>query len=389
MLNRRRSQPQPLTYAARLQRREKQRQERRRRRRVTVAAVVLALAIIVLAPLTNFAGINLGGAGSKASPSRAQIIDVTWGGDVAYDSTKPLPQDSYAGLSSIRSYLSAGDITLVNLEGTLGKGGATKCGGDTSGNCFGFQAPPEFAAQLGRAGVDGVNLANNHSYDAGPEGINTTIEALQKSDLGHAGIAGSAGFIQSGTGRIAILGLAAYPWAGDIRNVATIRSSVAAAARQANQVIVMLHGGREAQDATTTPVGSETAFGEDRGDMRLAARTAIDAGADLVVGSGPHVVRGMELYKERLIAYSAGNLAANDTLSLGGNYSVSALVRAKLGENGRLLSGKVIPLVLTDPGRPGLDPQRQAIEIMDSAARKDFGNAAVRIRQSGAMVVPR
>ena len=74
-------------------------------------------------------------------------------------------------------------------------------------------------------------------------------------------------------------------------------------------MVVLMHAGAEGADRTHVPAGREEAYGEDRGDSPLFARTAIDAGADLVLGSGPHVLRGMQLYKGRLIAYSLGNLA--------------------------------------------------------------------------------
>jgi poly-gamma-glutamate capsule biosynthesis protein CapA/YwtB (metallophosphatase superfamily) len=79
----------------------------------------------------------------------------------------------------------------------------------------------------------------------------------------------------------------------------------------ANIVVAFFHGGAEGADQTHTPRGHQQYLGEDRGDVRSFARAAIDGGADLVVGSGPHVLRGMERYHKRLIAYSLGDFGAS------------------------------------------------------------------------------
>ena len=99
---------------------------------------------------------------------------------------------------------------------------------------------------------------------------------------------------------------------------AAVQALVARAAAQADVVVVFFHAGAEGSDQTHVPAGPETAFGEYRGDSRHFARVAIDAGADLVLGSGPHVLRGLELYRGRLIAYSLGNLAGYRNFSTAG-----------------------------------------------------------------------
>ena len=74
-------------------------------------------------------------------------------------------------------------------------------------------------------------------------------------------------------------------------------------------VIVSFHGGAEGATVMHVPFTEEEYYGEPRGDVALFAHRMVDAGADLIVGHGPHVVRGIERYKDRLIAYSLGNFA--------------------------------------------------------------------------------
>lgn len=325
---------------------------------------------------------------SAAASEQAQAVSVIWGGDLALSAAGPLPTDGHAGLGAITHPLMATDLALVNLEGTLGTSGTAKCGAVATGTCFAFQAPPDIARQLAYAGVDAVNRANNHSFDADEGGLAETASALDAAEIGWTGLTGTTRQVKIAGAPAALVGFAPYRWADDLRDVATVSARVREAAGRAPLVIAMIHAGREGQDAMTTPEGRETSFGEDRGDTRAAAHAAIDAGADVVFGSGPHVVRGIELYRQRLIVYSTGNLAGDDTVSLSGNFAYGALVRLRLMPDGRPLSGRVIPLVLTPPGTPQRDPQGRAIALMDQAGRADFGAAAVGVGADGVLQFP-
>jgi poly-gamma-glutamate capsule biosynthesis protein CapA/YwtB (metallophosphatase superfamily) len=347
--------------------------------------ILLALAAVVTA---------LGGGDGRrivedaAASPQSQAVSIVWGGDIALSAAGPLPADGRAGLGALTRPLLATDLALVNLEGTLGTSGTAKCGGAAGGSCFAFQAPPDVARQLAYAGVDAVNRANNHSFDAGEAGLQETTDALDASEMAWTGLTGTVREVNVAGERAALVGFAPYEWADDLRDLGVVQERVRQAAGTAPLVIAMLHAGREGQDATTTPQGREVSFGEDRGDTRGAAHAAFDAGADLVLGSGPHVVRGIELYKNRLIVYSTGNLVGNDTLSLAGSFALSALVRVRLMPDGRPLSGRVLPLVLQPPGTPVRDPERRALEVMDTAGAQDFGAAAVRIARDGVLRLP-
>ena len=98
--------------------------------------------------------------------------------------------------------------------------------------------------------------------------------------------------------------------------------------------MVAIHAGAEGSDQIHVPHGAEYFLGENRGNSRAFTHAAIDAGADLVVGSGPHVIRGVEWYHHRLIAYSTGNFAGYHNFSLGGTLSLSAIFRVTLKPDG-------------------------------------------------------
>ena len=159
-------------------------------------------------------------------------------------------------------------------------------------------------------------------------------------------------------------------------DLAQVKALVAEADRQADVVVVLMHAGAEGADRTHVPVGREEAYGEDRGDSRSFAHLAVDAGADLVLGSGPHVLRGMELYKGRLIAYSLGNLAGWHNFGIHGTLALSGLVKVDLAPDGRLRRGRLVSLELRGAGIPHVDRRRAAERLVRRLSRSDFGQTA-------------
>src|SRR6185295_10709074 len=106
------------------------------------------------------------------------------------------------------------------------------------------------------------------------------------------------------------------------------------------------HGGAEGAGADHVPKGREKFLGEDRGDSRAFAHAMVDAGADLLLGHGPHLLRGMELYKGRLIAYSMGNFSSWDTFGLGHPNDLTAVFKVTLAPNGVVTAVQAVPVVI-------------------------------------------
>ena len=136
-----------------------------------------------------------------------------------------------------------------------------------------------------------------------------------------------------------------------------------------------------------TITGPETFLGEQRGDPRAFAHAMVDAGAALVLASGPHTLRGMEWYHGHLIAYSLGNLARNNTLSTSGTLSVSALLSVTLTSTGALAAAKVIPLRLVGPGTPEHDPTGAAVSMIRTLSDDDFAGQGLDIGDDGTVTV--
>ncbi len=159
------------------------------------------------------------------------------------------------------------------------------------------------------------------------------------------------------------------------------------AAARAEIVVVTFHGGAEGSDKTHVPSGSETFLGEPRGDLRAFTHAVVDAGADLVVGHGPHVLRGMEFYRGRLIAYSMGNFGGYEVFSLGGVLSQSGVLQVTLSPDGRFRSGRFRPTQLVGSGTPA--PGGYGVSQVQALSRQDFGPRAARIDAAGRISAPR
>lgn len=303
-------------------------------------------------------------------------------GDVMMGSTPNLPRDGGSRyFSRVTSSIRA-DVALANLEGTLSTGGYSKCGaGSTS--CFAFHTPPSYARWLRLAGFTILNLANNHAADFGPAGQKETLEALARQRLRHTGRPGEIAVLTVRGIRVAVIGFAPYPWAQSLTNLAAAKRLVGRARKRADVVVVTMHAGAEGIAHLHVTPGTETYLGENRGNSLAFAHAVVDAGADLVVGSGPHVLRGIEWYHGRLIAYSLGNFGGYGAFVLEGQLATTAILRVELRGDGEIVAARLVAAKLIGAGVPALDPSRAAYALVRSLSRADFGSAGATVSASG------
>ncbi len=364
------------------------------RRRLIAVVIVGGVLVGGLGALLSSSSSGGSASASKPAGPPPGPISLVWVGDTTLGSSAGDPPDAGRGLFSspkVRSRLRRPNLAFANLEGTLAgevTGAPSKCGGENTGTCFAFAAPSANAAALKWAGIDIVNLANNHANDFGPAGEYATIQALFAQGIAHTGLPNEITVLRRGHTRIAFVGFAAYPWAARLDDLVGAAALVRQAAARADIVVVAMHAGAEGREQTHTPVGVEEAYGENRGDTRAFAHAAVDAGADLVVGSGPHVVRGIEAYHGKLIAYSLGNFAGWKNFAQGGVLSLSAMLSVKIAGDGKTLSARWIPLVLADPGVPEPDTSRQSTALVQQVSKEDFGPTAAQVSRSGRITPP-
>jgi poly-gamma-glutamate capsule biosynthesis protein CapA/YwtB (metallophosphatase superfamily) len=244
--------------------------------------------------------------------------------------------------------------------------------------------PVRFGALLVDAGYDVVSLANNHVDDFGARGRASTVAELDRLGVAHSGAAGTVARLVVRGRAVHVLAFAPYAGQNDMNDLAAARALVAAAAATGALVVVSFHGGAEGVAARNLRGDArETFWGEDRGAVRPFARAMVDAGADLVVGHGPHVLRALELYRGRLIAYSLGTFASYRGINVTGLLGVTTILQVTLAPDGAFASGKLHAVVQRPPGGPRLDSERRAVTILRELSRTDVGAAAPRIADVG------
>jgi Bacterial capsule synthesis protein PGA_cap len=190
--------------------------------------------------------------------------------------------------------------------------------------------------------------------------------------------------------RVAVLGFSSYSWSNSLLDLAKAKDVVARAAAAADVVVVQVHMGAEGSDRTHVKPGTEVYLGEDRGDPIRFAHAVIDAGADLVVGHGPHVMRALEFYQGRLIAYSLGNFAGGaGTLSSGGVLGYGAILKVALRRDGSWVSGTFTSTTHQGSGGlPKLDPQRRGLALVKGLCAADFPRTGARLGTAGEISPP-
>ncbi len=314
-------------------------------------------------------------------------------GDVMLGSTFPdasllPPNDGANLLDEVKPILSAADIAFGNLEGPMIDGGTSAKCPPGRANCYAFRVPTRYGRHLKEAGFDVMSLANNHAMDFGAEGRASSARTLDALGIAHSGAVGDIARLTVKGKRIALIAFATYGTSYNLNNLEDAKKVVSDLVSAYDIVIVSFHGGAEGSSRQRVPYGAETFFGENRGDLRKFSHAMIDAGVDLVIGHGPHVVRGMEVYRNRLIAYSLGNFATYGRFSLTGPLGLSLVLEVRLAMDGAFLGGKIHAAKQERPGGPRLDPQGAIIPIIRQLSMEDFGASAVKVSEDGTLSAP-
>lgn len=203
--------------------------------------------------------------------------------------------------------LRQGDFVIGNLESPI-----TSSGDEFTDKRFRFKVDPKAAMALKNAGFTNLSLANNHILDFGAEGLRQTLEILDHNEITHSGAGPDIlSARKAGTNYVKGLKIASlaysltYPeefFAGEARagtapgHASHFTADIEQAKKTADCVIVSFHWGGEGLDK---PKPYQIA----------AAHKAVDAGADIVIGHHPHVLQGVEHYRNGVIFYSLGNFA--------------------------------------------------------------------------------
>ncbi len=288
------------------------------------------------------------------------------------------PNDGKYLLTPVIEELRHADITFGNLEGVLltGEGESKKC--NDPSKCYAFKSPDHYGEYLKEAGFDVLSLANNHSGDFGPTGRKNTIRVLNDLGIHHAGLIQNPYTIFEKDS--IVYGFCAFsPNTGTIQitDYPTVKSIINHLDSITDIVIVSFHGGAEGKEHRNISRKTEMYLGENRGNPYEFARVAIDAGADIIFGHGPHVTRAIDIYKNRFIAYSLGNFATYGRFNLSGSNGIAPIITVSVNRDGEFLDASIVSTRQQGAGGPRIDYNNRAVNELIDLTAKDLPESEI------------
>ncbi len=319
----------------------------------------------------------------KSSVTIVGVGDLMIGTNFPSSSHLP-PNDGKDILVPAHAILQKADIAFGNLEGCIlsGEGTVKKC--NDPSKCYAFKSPDHYIEHYKNAGFDVLSIANNHVGDFGDAGRKNTARILTESGIHFAGL-------EDYPFSIFEKDSVTYGFCAFSPNTGTLKITDYAKAREIVQhldslcdiVIVSFHGGAEGAKYNRITRKTELFLGENRGNPFEFSRVVIDAGADVVLGHGPHVVRAVDIYKGRFIAYSLGNFATYSRFNLSGPNGLAPLIELKLTKKGEFLTGQIHSAKQLGEGGPTVDPTNAAAEEIKRLTLLDFPEAPLLISEEG------
>jgi poly-gamma-glutamate capsule biosynthesis protein CapA/YwtB (metallophosphatase superfamily) len=316
------------------------------------------------------------------------LITLVAVGDIMMGTNYPnesyLPPKDYFLLGAMHEFLQKADVTFGNLEGTiLNSGGNVKSCSDPT-KCYAFRQPEYFTAQLKTAGFDFFSMANNHMGDFGREGRDNTARILRENGFRFAGLETCPWDTLTVKGvTIGMTAFAPNTACLQITDYATLESVVSKLNSFCDIVIVSFHGGAEGSGKSHVTRKTEIFYEENRGNVYEFARVAIDAGADVVLGHGPHVTRAIDSYKGKFITYSMGNFCTYGRFNLNGISGIAPLFQLRLTKKGTFVDGRIIAIKQLGEGGPVLDETNAALEQIKILTGIDIPELKVEYSENG------
>lgn len=294
-----------------------------------------------------------------------------------------LPRDGKGPFDDVNTILTQADILFGNLEGTLTDEGenAKRCSDPSK--CYSFRSPESYGKYLEDSGFDVMSIANNHIGDFGAIGIKNTSKTLEKHNIAYAGVFAQPSTIFEKNG--ITYGFCAFAPNKDclkIHNLTNAKKIVQELKQKADIVIVSFHGGAEGFKHTHVTRKTERFYGEDRGNVYKFAHTMIDAGADIVLGHGPHVSRAFEVYNNKFIAYSLGNFCTFSRFSLDGVKGYAPIAEVVLDLEGNFIKGKLHSAKQIDEIYPFMD-EKGALKEIKRLTEEDFPESKLLFEEDG------
>lgn len=303
----------------------------------------------------------------------AAVGDIMMGTD--YPSPKLPKKDGELLFGESKNILRKADIVFGNLEGAL----CDECfpvKKTKERESYLFRTPTRFVKNLADAGFNVVSVANNHAEDFGLQGLSSTKEALKAARINYSSKAGEVAKFEINGVKIGLVAFSFGPPPRSIVYPDEALEEIGLLSKKYDILILSIHGGKEGASALQTENQLEYFLDEPRGNLIQFAHEAVARGADLVLAHGPHVPRAMEVYQDRLIAYSLGNFCTYRGMSLNEERGYAPLLWVQLGRNGEFVRGKIFSFIQVPPGGPVRDERERALNLIRKLSQEDFPGTA-------------
>src|SRR3569833_222674 len=306
----------------------------------------------------------------------------------AYPNQNKLPPDSAKGsFETAKEYFKGSDIVFGNIEGTLLDTGMPATYKKKLKTAYLFRMPTYYGKVFKDAGFNLVSVANNHITDFGEKCYTSTTKTLDGYGIHYAGLETCPTTVFEKDGiKYGFCALAPNAHTIPLLELRHVTKVIGELKQRCDIVIVSFHGGAEGAGYEHVPFKMESFMGAKRGNVHSFAHTAIDAGADIVLGNGPHVSRALERYKGRLIAYSLGNFCTYKSVSVAGVCGMAPLLKAKLNRRGEFLSGKIVAFRQTHETGLTRDTLNHVVKRIKFLTEKDFPDSGLEIADDGTIV---
>ena len=315
-------------------------------------------------------------------------------GDIMLGSITPkeiLPLNNGSGFYESLGNISMGaDIIFGNLEGAFIADSMEpkKCSERSrkAATCYEFGMPVTLAPVLKKLGFNVLNQDNNHSEDYGKAGYLFTQNVLKEMGIKFLAKKSYVVF-QLPDSNVALVAFGYSENSYHISDLVNAKNVISALSDEYEIIIVSFHGGAEGKNATAVKDSVEIYLEENRGNVLAFAHTVIDAGADLVIGHGPHVLRAMEIYNNKLIAYSLGNFLTYGNMNVSGINGVNIILDVTLDNiTGDFLTAQLIPIKQIGYGIPVYDESLDGIELIKNFSQRDFPEGNLFFFENGVII---
>lgn len=312
-------------------------------------------------------------AGETDTVKIVAVGDIMMGTSYPDRSYLPPNNDAFALFANVKSVFERGNIVFGNLEGALTDSHENVKTCSNPNICYAFAMPTEFGKALNKAGLKVMSVANNHTGDFGEAGKQSTMNTLRENNIHFAGLVScpTDTFTIDGV-KYGFVAFAPNSGTNSINDITAAENIVSQLDKTCDIVIVSMHAGAEGTKYQHVTRNQELFLGENRGNVYQFAHRMIDAGADIVLGHGPHVSRAIEIYKERFITYSMGNFLTYSRVNVAGISGLAPIYTIETDNTGKFIRA-TLTSTQQEKGKPVIiDNNNQVLEVIKNLTFSDF-----------------